>query len=113
MPTLRHLTAAIAAAAAASSLGIAALVGAGMAGATTTTDDMFVSVLTDEGIQPPSTEEAVSLAYDVCVMFDQGQSLYDAVGSVSDTTDLVQEDSAFFVGAAVATYCPEHEAALG
>jgi hypothetical protein len=26
---------------------------------------------------------------------------------------LVQEDSAFFVGAAVATYCPEHEAALG
>jgi hypothetical protein len=112
MPTFRHLTAAIAAAAAASSLGIAALVGAGMAGATTT-DDMFVSVLTDEGIQPPSTQEAVSLAYDVCVMFDQGQSLYDAVGSVSDTTDLVQEDSAFFVGAAVATYCPEHEAALG
>ncbi|MBY0290644.1 MAG: DUF732 domain-containing protein [Mycobacteriaceae bacterium] len=112
MPTFRHLTAAIAAAAAAS-LGIAALVGAGMAGATTTTDDMFVSVLTDEGIQPPSTEEAVSLAYDVCVMFDQGQSLYDAVGSVSDTTDLTTEDSAFFVGAAVATYCPEHDAELG
>jgi hypothetical protein len=112
MPTFRHLTAAIAAAAVASSLGIAAFVGAGMAGATTT-DDMFVSVLTDEGIQPPSTREAVSLAYDVCGMFDQGDSLYDAVGSVSDTTDLVQEDSAFFVGAAVATYCPEHEAALG
>ena len=112
MPTFRHLTAVIAAAAAASSLGIAALVSTGLAGATTA-DDMFVSVLTDEGITPPSTEEAVSLAYDVCVMFDKGGSLYDAVDSVSTTTDLVQEDSAFFVGASVATYCPEHEAALG
>lgn len=112
MPTFRHLTAVIAAAAAASSLGIAALVSAGMAGATTT-DDMFVSVLKDEGITPPSTAEAVSLAYDVCGMFDKGDSLYDAVNSVSTTTDLVQEDSAFFVGASVATYCPEHEPALG
>jgi len=112
MPTFRHLTAVIAAAAAAASLGIAALVSTGLAGASTT-DDMFVSVLNDEGIQPPSTEEAVSLAYDVCVMFDKGDSLYDAVNSVSTTTDLVQEDSAFFVGASVATYCPEHEAALG
>lgn len=112
MPTFRHLTAFIGAAAVASTLGIAALVSAGVAGATTT-DDMFVSVLADEGITPPSTQDAVSLAFDVCSMFDKGQSLYDAVGSVSTTTDLVQEDSAFFVGAAVATYCPEHEAALG
>ena len=83
MPTLRHLTAFIGAAAVTSTLGIAALVSAGVAGATTT-DDMFVSVLADEGITPPSTEEAVSLAFDVCAMFDKGESLYDAVGSVSD-----------------------------
>jgi hypothetical protein len=112
MPTIRHLTAFVGAAAAASTLGIAALVSAGSAGATTT-DDMFVSVLADEGIEPPSTEEAVSLAFDVCAMFDEGQSLYDTVGSVSDVTDLATEDSAFFVGASVATYCPEHEAELG
>ena len=73
----------IGAAAIASTLGIAALVSAGAAGATNT-DDMFVSVLADQGIQPPSTQEAVSLAADVCKMFDKGQSLYDAVGSVSD-----------------------------
>lgn len=112
MPTFRHLTAVIAAAATASTLGIAALVSAGVAGATTT-DDVFVSVLNEEGIQPPSTQEAVSLAFDVCSMFDSGQSLYDAVDSVSNTTTLTQEDSAFFVGASVATYCPEHDAALG
>ena len=112
MPTYRHLTAAIGAAAVASSLGIAALVSTSIAGATTT-DDMFVSVLEDEGIQPPSTQEAVSLAADVCKMFDKGQSLYDAVESVASTTKLTEEDSAFFVGASVATYCPEHDAALG
>jgi hypothetical protein len=112
MPTFRHLTAVIAAAAAASSLGVAALVSAGLAGATTT-DDIFVNVLNDQGIQPPSTKEAVSLAADVCTMFDKGQSLTSAVNSVSDTTTLTMDDSAFFVGAAVATYCPEHEAAIG
>jgi len=112
MPTYRHLTAVIGAAAVASSLGIAALVSTSIAGATTT-DDMFVSVLEDEGIQPPSTQEAVSLAADVCKMFDKGQSLYDAVGSVATTTKLTEEDSAFFVGASVATYCPEHDPSLG
>ncbi len=112
MPTYRHLTAVIGAAAIASTLGIAALVSAGIAGANTT-DDMFVNVLADQGIQPPSTREAVSLAGDVCTMFDKGQSLYDAVDSVSNITTLMQEDSAFFVGASVATYCPEHDAALG
>ena len=71
MPTFRHLTAFIGAAAVTSTLGIAALVSAGTAGATAT-DDMFVSVLADEGITPPSTQEAVSLAFDVCSMFDKG-----------------------------------------
>jgi hypothetical protein len=31
---------------------------------------------------------------------------------VSAYTELGMEDSAFFVGASVATYCPEHEAAI-
>jgi hypothetical protein len=54
----------------------------------------------------------VSVALDVCTMFDHGQSLYDAVEEVSQFTELGTEDSAFFVGAAVATYCPEHDAAI-
>jgi hypothetical protein len=112
MPAYRHLTALIGTAAVTCTMGIAALVSTGIAGANTT-DDMFVSVLADQGIQPPSTQEAVSLAGDVCKMFDTGQSLYYAVDSVSDTTTLTQEDSAFFVGASVATYCPEHDAAFG
>jgi hypothetical protein len=111
MPALRHLTAFIGTAAAASALGLAALVSAGTAGAMSA-DDIFMSVLADEGIVAPSTEEAVSVALDVCTMFDHGQSLYDAVNEVSEYTELGMDDSAFFVGASVATYCPEHEAAI-
>lgn len=108
MTSLRHLTAVIGAAAVASSLGLAALVSSGTAGASTT-DDMFIKVLADEGISAPSTKEAVSTAHDVCALFDHGKDLYAAVSAVSDYTELEAEDSAFFVGASVATYCPEHQ----
>jgi hypothetical protein len=112
MPTFRHLTAFIGAAAVASTLGIAALVSAGAAGASTL-DDAFVGALSEHGIQAPSTEEAVSLASDVCSMFDKGQSVTSAVSNVSSTTDLTEEDAAFLVGLSVGTYCPEHTAAIG
>jgi hypothetical protein len=111
MITARHFTALIGTTAAASALGLAALFSAGAAGASST-DEMFMSVLADEGIQAPSRSEAVSTAYDVCSVFDGGGDLYDAVSAVSDYTELETEDSAYFVGAAVATYCPEHTAAV-
>ena len=107
MITARKFAAFIGTAAAASALGLAALVGAGAAGATSL-DDTFISVLADEGIEAPSTAEAVSTALDVCGLFDDGGDLYDAVSEVSDYTELGIEDSAFFVGASVATYCPEY-----
>jgi hypothetical protein len=112
MATFHHLTAVIGAAAVASTLGIAALLGAGAAGATST-DDMFMDVLAEQGIFPPATAVAVSTAYDACAVFEDGGGLYDAVNYISANTDLNTDDSAFFVGASVATYCPEHEAALG
>lgn len=111
MTTIRHFTAFIGAAAAASALGLAALVSAGTANAGAT-DDMFVSVLAEQGIEAPSIEEAVNTALDVCALFDEGEDLYAATSAVSDYTELGLEDSAFFVGASVATYCPEHEAAI-
>jgi hypothetical protein len=112
MTVLRQFTVLVSTAAAASALGIAALVGAGTAGASAT-DDTFMTVLADEGIQAPSTEEAVSTALDVCAMFDEGKDLYDAVSAVSDYTELEMDDSAYFVGASIGTYCPEHEDVIG
>jgi len=112
MTTIRNLSAFVGAAAAASALGLAALVSAGAANASAT-DDMFISVLADQGIEAPSTAEAVSTALDVCALFGEGEDLYAATSAVSEYTELGLEDSAFFVGASVATYCPEYEGAIG
>lgn len=71
-------------------------------------DDIFVSVLDGEGIPYPSAEEAVKLANGVCVFMSEGNSLEDAVGEVMKETGLELEQSGFFVGAAAASYCPEH-----
>ncbi len=98
-------------AAVAAGMGLAALASAATAGASVA-DDTFITVITDQGIEPPSTDEAIGVAHDVCAMIDDGSDLFDTVTSVSDYTELEFEDSAFFVGAAIATYCPEHEALL-
>ncbi len=72
------------------------------------TDDIFVSVLDGEGISYPSAEEAVLVANGVCAYMSEGNSLEDAVGEVMKETGLELEQSGFFVGAAAASYCPEH-----
>jgi hypothetical protein len=69
-------------------------------------------VITEQGIEPPSAEEAIGVANDVCMVLDDGGDLIDAVSAVSDYTELDFEDSAFFVGASIASYCPEHEALI-
>jgi hypothetical protein len=98
-------------AAAAAALGLAALASAGTAGASTV-DDVFITVISDQGIEPPSAEDAIGVAHDVCVVIDEGGTLVDAISAVSDYTELGFEDSAFFVGASIASYCPEHEALI-
>ena len=108
MPTLRHFTALVGTAAATSAFGLAALLSAGTAGASVI-DDTFIGVLEDQGIEAPSTQEAVSVAYDVCAVLDDGGDIYDAVNAVSDYTELDMADSAFIVGASVASYCAEFE----
>jgi hypothetical protein len=71
-------------------------------------DDIFVSVLDGEGIPYPSAQEAILVANGVCVYMSEGNSLEDAVGEVMKETGLELEQSGFFVGAAAASYCPEH-----
>jgi uncharacterized protein DUF732 len=99
-------------AAATAALGLAAFASAGVASAGSV-DDTFITVITAQGIKPPSTKEAIGVAHDVCTVLDEGGDLVDAVTAVSDYTELEMEDSAFLVGASVASYCPEHGAAIG
>ncbi|WP_237572411.1 DUF732 domain-containing protein [Mycolicibacterium lacusdiani] len=69
-------------------------------------DDVFLSVLDDEGIVYPSPVDAVKAGLAVCDMLLAGNSLMDATEEVAAETTLSLEDSGFFVGAAAATYCP-------
>jgi hypothetical protein len=93
---------------------VLALVGAGVAMATTLaapahaddTDDIFIGVLDDEGINYSTPGEAIEVAVSVCDFLLEGNSLLDATGEIADATGLSIEDSGFFVGAATASYCP-------
>ncbi|BBY29524.1 DUF732 domain-containing protein [Mycolicibacterium sediminis] len=69
-------------------------------------DEIFLSVLDDEGITYPSAVDAVKVGMAVCDYLQEGNSLLDATQEVSNETSLNIEDSGFFVGAAAATYCP-------
>jgi Protein of unknown function (DUF732) len=109
---LRRITAFVGTAAAATALGLTAVTTASTAMASSmasSTDDTFISVITEEGIEPPPAKEATGVAHDVCTMLDDGADLYDAVSSVSEFTELAVEPSAFFVGASIASYCPEYK----
>jgi uncharacterized protein DUF732 len=109
---MHRITTFVGTAAATAALGLAAFASAGVASAGSV-DDTFITVITDQGIKPPSAKEAISVAHDVCAVIDEGGDLVDAVTAVSDYTELDTEDSAFFVGASVASYCPQHEAKIG
>ena len=63
-------------------------------------DDIFLSVLDDEGIVYSSPVDAVKAGLAVCDMLLAGNSLMDATEEVANETTLSIEDSGFFVGAA-------------
>lgn len=72
------------------------------------TDDIFISVLDQEGIPYTSASDAILVANGVCVYMSEGNSLEDATVEVMNESGLGVEQSGFFVGAATATYCPEY-----
>lgn len=71
-------------------------------------DDIFISVLDDEGIPYTSPGDAITVANQVCSFIAGGNSLLDAVDAVMDDSGLGVEDSGFFVGAATQSYCPKY-----
>lgn len=102
----------VAVAATVGALGTAAVMTAAAAPANTV-DDTFIEVINQQGIKPPSAAEVISVAHDACSVIDHGGDLSAAIDAVSEATKLDFEDSAFFVGASIASYCPEHESLIG
>src|SRR5688572_21233461 len=70
-------------------------------------DDIFISVLDEEGIPYTSASDAILVANGVCVFLSEGNTLEDATVKVMNESGLGAQESGFFVGAATAAYCPD------
>jgi hypothetical protein len=70
-------------------------------------DDIFISVLDEEGIPYTSASDAILVANGVCVFLSEGNTLEDATVEVMNESGLGAQESGFFVGAATAAYCPD------
>ena len=112
MSVTRRFAALTAIAAATGAFGLATLSAAGTAAAASV-DDVFIAALDKQGIEPPSAQDAIELAQEVCAVFDGGATLDATVAAVADYTGLSTGSSAYFVGASVGAYCPEHADVIG
>jgi hypothetical protein len=97
---------------AAAGLGLAALAGAGTAGAFSSPDDEFLANIADEGISYDSARTAVSNAHYVCGAIDDGADPLDLGDEILANTDLTSHQAAVFVVESVFTYCPENTVLL-
>jgi len=76
----------------------------------TTTDKVFVKTVRAEisGVKNKTDEALVDYGHNVCT-FAENQDTYQAVISWTEMdTGLTLSDSAYFAGASVAAYCPQH-----
>lgn len=91
---------------------ISAVVAVGMALATAApaladeADDVFISVLEDQGIPFSTPANAITLAHAVCDYVAAGQEPEQVAMEISEPANWSVEESGFFVGAATQSYCP-------
>jgi hypothetical protein len=88
-------------------LGVAALLAAGTAGASSI-DDAFIAQLQNDGITPPTTARAVSEAHGVCNALDQGYSSQQVINAVAESTGLSAKGAKVFAIDAASAYCPQY-----
>ena len=92
---------------AAATLGMAALITAGTAGAGSV-DDAFIAQLDKDGIMPPSSGVALKDAHSVCGALDNGYSSQDVINAVAETTGLSAKSAKVFALDAAQAYCPRY-----
>lgn len=110
--TSRRFPAIATTAVAAAALGVAALGTATTAGATTI-DDSFINVISDQGIAFTSPAAAVEAGLVVCGLVDDGATPLEAAEVVYQESGLGHRNAGFFVGASIATFCPEYGDLIG
>lgn len=70
------------------------------------TDDVFISVIQDQGIPFSTPTDAIALAQAVCEYVGAGQQPEQVAVEISGPANWSVEQSGFFVGAATQSYCP-------
>jgi uncharacterized protein DUF732 len=72
-------------------------------------DAVFTDFVTDQGLTSHgSVEDLIALALAVCDAYDRGVAVTDVVASLEDS-GFAGYEAGQVIGAATATYCPEHE----
>ncbi|QNN98892.1 hypothetical protein SEA_MARAVISTA_57 [Mycobacterium phage Maravista] len=77
------------------------------------TSDAFVMALDSEGITYSSKPAVINAGKAVCDVLDTGYTMYEASILVHDNSNLNLYDAGYFVGAATASFCPEHLTGTG
>ena len=72
-----------------------------------TTDDAFLSALTDAGIGAADPAEAAALGQQVCPMLaEPGQTAADVAAEVADAGGMSLGPATMFTGVAISLFCP-------
>lgn len=71
-------------------------------------DQSFLAALDKQGIAYRSPEFAISTAKYACTLLDDGANGVAVAQELSNTNGIAIEHATFFVGASIATYCPQH-----
>lgn len=99
-------------AAATAAVGLAAL-GTAATATATASDAIFIDVISEHGIGFSTPEAAVDAGHVVCELVDYGAAPLEAAEVVSQESGLSSGNAAFFVGASIATFCPEYGDLIG
>ena len=73
-------------------------------------DNLFVEALKAKGINFASDQAAIIAGHEVCDELDLGRQKSDVATTVMANSPLDGYHAGFFVGAAVAAYCPRYHA---
>ncbi|VAZ90605.1 DUF732 domain-containing protein [Mycobacterium pseudokansasii] len=74
------------------------------------TDDEFFGALKKHGIVFANRNAAIAMAHSMCAGLDKGQKPTLLVLSLMKNTDLSAHEAGYFLGASVASYCPQYGA---
>jgi Protein of unknown function (DUF732) len=71
-------------------------------------DNAFLNAVKAKGINFASTQAAIIAGHEVCDELDGGKQESDVASTMMNNSNLDGYRAGFFVGAAVAAYCPRH-----